>query len=287
MIYIILSIFCSVSVGVLLKLARKKEFSLYQIISWNYAFAFLALQVFYTPALKTGFSFDTRIILYSLILLLPMVFVFQAKAIKYSGIVKTDIAQRLSLLLSIGFSFFVANEVFSIPKSLGLLFAFLALFLSFYKKKSAEKISKSNTFYLVLVLLGFGIIDILFKKVASIGDLGFTEILLWVFIGAFAVAVLIVILRIVQSKEHFQLKNSLWGALIGILNFGNISFYIKAHQSLSNAPSMVFVGMNMGVIILGSLVGIFYFKEKISLVNYIGIFLALLAVALLSYAQLG
>ena len=77
-----------------------------------------------------------------------------------------------------------------------------------------------------------------------------------------------------------------WGIAVGVFNFGNIYFYLKAHQAFSENPSTVFAGMNMGVIVLGSLIGVLIFKEKLSKKNYLGIFLALLAIVLLTYAQL-
>jgi multidrug transporter EmrE-like cation transporter len=44
--------------------------------------------------------------------------------------------------------------------------------------------------------------------------------------------------------------------------------------------------MNMGVIILGSLVGIFLFKEKFSKLNYMGLTLALGAIIMITLSQI-
>lgn len=283
--FILISIICSVFVGVLLKITRKSSLSFYQIIAWNYVFALSALLIFYKPELKTNFGIQTGTIIMSLILLLPIVFVFQAKSIKYSGIVKTDIAQRLSLFISICFSFFIAKEYFNAYKNIGLSIAFLAIFLTFYRKQNKE-IENKNWYFLPLVLLGFGFIDILFKKVASIGELNFTEVLLLVFIGAFFVATTIAFLQVKQQKEAVSIQNLYWGAGVGLLNFGNIYFYIRAHQALSSNPSTVFIGMNMGVILLGSLIGIFYFKEKLTRLNYIGLLLSLISIAFIAYSQI-
>jgi hypothetical protein len=283
--YILISIICSVFVGVLLKIARKSALSIYQIIAWNYVFALSALLVLYKPELKTNFGIQTGTIIMSLILLLPIVFVFQAKSIKFSGIVKTDIAQRLSLFISICFSFFIAKEYFNAYKNIGLLIAFVAIFLTFYRKQNKE-IENKNWYFLPLVLLGFGFIDILFKKVATIGELNFTEVLLLVFIGAFFVATTIAFLQVKQQKETVSIQNLYWGAGVGLLNFGNIYFYIKAHQVLSSNPSTVFIGMNMGVILLGSLIGIFYFKEKLTQLNYVGLLLSLISIAFIAYSQM-
>ena len=85
--------------------------------------------------------------------------------------------------------------------------------------------------------------------------------------------------------EKFDLKNLFMGGLVGLFNFGNILFYLKAHQSFSENPSTVFAGMNMGVIIIGSLTGIFIFKEKLSKMNYVGLFLALMAIVLIVFSQ--
>lgn len=43
--------------------------------------------------------------------------------------------------------------------------------------------------------------------------------------------------------------------------------------------------MNMGVIILGSLIGVFAFKEKLSKLNYSGLVLALVSIIIIFYAQ--
>jgi drug/metabolite transporter (DMT)-like permease len=72
---------------------------------------------------------------------------------------------------------------------------------------------------------------------------------------------------------------------LGIANFGNILFYLKAHQDLATQPSLVFSTMNIGVIILGSAVGVFIFHEKLSRLNYAGIVLALVSILFLYFAQ--
>ena len=87
------------------------------------------------------------------------------------------------------------------------------------------------------------------------------------------------------KKVKITSRNLLFGGLIGIFNFGNILFYLKAHQTFAKNPSTVFAGMNMGVIIIGSLVGLFVFKEKLTKMNFIGLFLAMVAVILIVISQ--
>ena len=90
---------------------------------------------------------------------------------------------------------------------------------------------------------------------------------------------------ILFRKAKLSSKSLLFGGLVGIFNFGNIFFYLKAHQAFAQNPSTVFAGMNMGVIVIGSLVGIFIFKEKITKLNITGLFLALVAIVLIVASQ--
>ncbi len=76
--------------------------------------------------------------------------------------------------------------------------------------------------------------------------------------------------------------NLICGLILGVFNFGNIYFYLKAHQALQTQPSVVFTAINIGVIALGSLVGLLLFKEKLSKLNYAGILLAILAILIIA-----
>ncbi|MGL5275994.1 hypothetical protein [Myroides sp.] len=66
----------------------------------------------------------------------------------------------------------------------------------------------------------------------------------------------------------------------------NIYFYLNAHKAFSSNPTVVFAGMNYGVILLGTLIGYFYFKEKLSKLNVLGLLLSVISIGLLIYSQL-
>jgi drug/metabolite transporter (DMT)-like permease len=283
--YILTSIFCSVSVGILLKIAKRFQVNIFQIITWNYATAFGLTYIFFKPQVKESIEKIPIELLLSLAVLLPIVFLFQNASIKNSGIVKTDIAQRLSLFIPILASYFIFAETFNIYKIIGLVFGFSAIFFTLFKK-SDNKTSKANWIYPILVLLGFGIIDTLFKRVAILNAVPFTTFLFFIFCGALLLSIVIVLYKVIIQKETIKLENCYWGIGVGILNFSNILFYLKAHNALQNNPSTVFAGMNMGVIILGSIVGILFFKETLSKLNYIGIFLAILSIICITLSQI-
>ena len=284
MLYLLLSIICSVTVGAIFKVSRKFGTIATQIIFYNYCIAIMLCYYFFKPDV-TSFAIMGHWDLFApLSLLLPTVFVLLALSIKHMGIVKTDAAQRLSLFIPILAAWFIFGEEFNVLKLAGLAVAFPAilLLLAYRKDENHEK----QWIYPALVLLGFGVIDILFKRVALLPDAAFTTSLFFVFCGALAITALICLYEILSAKKAISLMSIAFGTLVGIFNFGNILFYLKAHKEFSHNPSTVFAAMNMGVIVLGSLVGILIFKEKLNGKNYLGIALALIAIVLITLSQI-
>lgn len=275
MLFLLLSILCSVAVGVIFKIARKWATNAKQIVLFNYLFALLLCYAVFTPDVESVTTESPFWLYGSLGVLLPVVFLFLIASIKNIGIVKTDAAQRLSLFVSILAAWLLFREVFSLTKIIGILVGFLALFCVLNK---TDTTAKSDLKYPILVFLGFGAIDILFKKVAAFTAVSYTTSLFVVFAIAFVFMLMVVVYEMIVLKVLFDTKNLIFGLLVGCFNFGNILFYLKAHQAFSANPSTVFAGMNMGVIFLGSIVGIFAFKEKLSKLNYVGLVLALLSI---------
>lgn len=282
MLFLVLSILCSVTVGVIFKITRKYNSNPTQIVAFNYIAALVLCYFTYTPNLKEVDSNAPWNLYIAIGVLLPVVFLFLVASIKHMGIVKTDAAQRLSLFIPILAAWFIFKEEFNTYKIIGIVIGFVAL-LFILRKQSENK--QNKWIFPTVVLVGFGIIDILFKQIAIYTTLPYPTSLFVVFCIALAVAILISVYEIGIKNVKLESKNILFGALVGIFNFGNILFYLKAHKAFAENPSTVFAGMNMGVIVLGSLVGLLFFKEKLSKLNYIGLFLALIAIVFIVISQ--
>lgn len=282
MLFLILSIICSVTVGVLFKLSRNYTVNNIQIVSSNYVVALVLCYLFFSPVLNNIGSSAPWGIYIATGILLPSVFLFLAMSIKYMGIVKTDAAQRLSLFISALAAWLLFKEDFNVLKITALLIAFPALLLILAKP---SKNSENKWVYPALVLVGFGIIDILFKQIALFTEIPYTTSLFIVFGIALFIMLVVVSFERIINKVQLNSKSIVFGSLVGVFNFGNILFYLKAHKAFSENPSTVFAGMNMGVIIVGSLAGIFIFKEKLTKMNFTGLFLALIAIILIVVSQ--
>jgi len=282
MIYIFISVCCSVFVSVLLKLAKRYEIDTRQAIAWNYSIAGILTWLIFKPEIPE-FSETLYPVYIALGLLLPSLFLVLAFSVQYTGIVKTDVAQRLSLFIPVLAAFLIFNEAYSLIKITGIVIAFIAIIFSIPWQKQTEN-SHSYWIYPLIVFIGMGIIDILFKQIARIENIPFTSSLLVVFTLAFIISVLYLLYQMLKNGLKLTIINFICGWILGIANFGNIVFYLKAHQNLSNQPSLVFSAMNIGVILLGSAVGVLLFREKLSRLNYAGIILALISILTLAMA---
>lgn len=285
MLYIFLSICCSVAVSIMLKLSKRYHIDVYQAITWNYSMAIVLAWLFLKPQMHN--LGEAPILIYgSLGLLLPLLFIVMASAVKFTGIVRTDVAQRLSLFIPVAAAFLIFGEHPATVKVIGLVIGFIAIICAIPVKQTINRKTPSNSWiYLLLVFLGFGIIDVLFKEVALYKQVTTGTTLFIVYIVAFAVSFLGLIWQVSTKKMKFSWPHILIGWCLGAFNFGNILFYIKAHQVLAKNPSTVFSAMNIGVIVIGTLIGLFIFKEKLSLINKVGIVLAIIAIVVIYYPE--
>lgn len=277
--FLLAAVACSVAVSVLLKVARKNRVDIEHAIAVNYIVAGACCWFFLKPPLGALAQLELAAVWPFLLLgvLLPSVFVILGRAVEQAGIVRTDAAQRLSLALPVAVAFLWMGEVLTLNKTAGIVLAFAALAGLLYKPEGAKK-GGGGMLWLAGVWLGYGVIDILFKQLSKTGQ----AVSLNLF-AAFALACVLMWGYVWWRGKALKTADFVGGALLGALNFGNILFYLKAHQAFKNDPTLVFAGMNLGVIVLGTLVGALAFKEKISTANQIGIALALAAVGCFYY----
>lgn len=294
MIFVWMSVICSVSVSVLLKLARRFNVDVGQAIAWNYLVASV-LTVWLLPS-----TLDTLrapgapwLSLLALGVLLPTIFLALAASVRHAGIVRSDAAQRLSLLLSLLAAFVLFGEVLNVLKAVSIALGLLALLGMVWRQRAPIADGAAGTgehttsagaarwLYPLLVFVGFGVIDILFKRVASAGvPLGAS--LQAMFALALVVGFALQLVRLLRGSTRFTARSALGGVALGLFNFGNILFYLRGHQALPHDPALVFTSMNIGVVALGAVVGVLVFREHLSKINFAGVALAVLAIVLLT-----
>lgn len=285
MYFLILSVICSVLVSVLLKLAPRHRIDIAQAVTWNYLVASVLSLVLLRPSLASLDSADAPWLpLLALAVVLPGIFLVMARAVTHAGIVRSDVAQRLSLLLSLLAAFLVFGETANGWKFAGLAVGLLAILcISVRSRAHAIEASGARAWpWLLGVWFGYALVDILLKKVALSGTPSIAALLVS-FSLAFVLMLALQLYRHVHGSARLRWHNVAAGALLGLLNFGNILFYVRAHQHLPDSPAVVFAGMNIGVVVVGALVGILAFGERTSVWNRLGLGLAVVAIGLIAW----
>ncbi len=279
---LLLSLISSLLVGFFIKYLKINNIkNLLTVVFINYLIAILVCYLLFNndinfSNLNKSFSYLTVL----LGILMPSIFYFLNKSLNKSGLAKTDIFQRLSLIIPVILSFWLFQELFTWSKFAAIALAFISIVFLLYKKSTKD--GNFNTFYLIAVFIGYGAVDTLFKIVATNKNIPYIAALFLVFIFCAFISGIYLLL----NKGKFQKKYVFYGLILGILNFSNIYFYMKAHKIFTDSPTLVFITMNLGVIIGGSLIGKFYFKEKLTKNVLAGIVLAVISVILLALIQI-
>ena len=284
--FLLLSVTCSVLVSVLLKLAPRRGWDAGQMITWNYlAAALLAAWLLQPPTAALRQPGTPWPALLGLAAVLPLLFLVLAAAVRHAGIVRTDVAQRMSLLLSLAAAFLFFGERAGALKLAGLGLGLLAV-AGILARPPGTATGARGWILLLAVWVGFALVDVMLKRLAMAGTPTSAALLL-AFVLAFAGMAAWQLWRMLRHGMRPGLRNALAGLGLGLLNFGNIVFYVRAHQALPDSPATVFATMNIGVVVLGTAVGVLAFGERTSRLNRAAIALAVLAIGLIALAGRG
>lgn len=281
--FLLLSVVCSVLVSVLLKRAGVLRIDVAQAVTWNYAIAAVACALLLKPSLqplRDGSAPWPELLL--LAIALPAIFLVFGRAVAQAGIVRSDAAQRLSLLLSLAAAFVLFGEQLNAWKSAGLCVGVLALF-GILSRPAGEDADWQRAWpWLLGTCAGYALVDVLLKRIALSGTASMTA-LQASFALAFVLMLATQLVRAARGNAPFTARSLFGGLLLGALNFANIFFYVRAHQALPHSPATVFATMNIGVVALGTLVGVAFFGERTGAWNRIGLALAVLAIVLVAF----
>ena len=283
--YLLSSVVCSVLVSVLLKLMQRRGIDTAQGIAWNYLAASLLCFTLLDPPLSAlAAPHAPWPALALLAVLLPGIFLALSASVRAAGIVRTDIAQRMSLVLSLLAAFLWFGEQADARRLTGLALGLLAIVLLVLRPRAASAEAEggwTGWALPLLVLVGYASVDVLLKHIAAAGT-PFAASLQVAFVAAFVVMMGVQRVRRARGGPSLTLPALGAGLLLGALNFGNILFYVKAHRALPDNPAVVFSTMNIGVVVLGTLAGMLLFRERLNRINLLAIPLAVIAIAVIA-----
>lgn len=284
MIYLILAILFSTGVFVAMRLFERFKLDNHQALMWNYVFASgtgfaicehwdtvpqLVGETWFGLSLLTGFWFI-------------FTYLLMTASAQRSGVTVTSLSSKLSVVLPILAGVIMLGEKLNFVATLGIVLALVALVLVLERKKDSGERNNRSWLLPVCIFFGTGTGDILMKiteQQNSGDDLGF--MIAFIYFVALVFGVIIVIWDIARGKSKWQWKSALGGIGLGVINFFSTSSVYHAMRSFDNV--VLFPIYNIGVVSLTALVGWLFFKEKLTLKNYIGLVIAVIAVVLIAF----
>ena len=291
MMFLALSIIASTLIFVIFRLFASYNINTLQAIVVNYFVACSCGVIGYQNSIELSAIPQYNWFYYTLALGALFIIVFNLMAIttQYSGLSVVSVATKMALVIPIAFGLWYYKEPLGPFKAAGIVLALIAVYLVAVKKDSGIILQKRNLVFPMLVFLGSGLIDtsLNFLQNDFITDKSLIPLFSsTIFMTAGVIGIMVLVAQKIKGVLVLEFKNIIAGIVLGIPNYFSIYFLVKALRSDLFDSSGIFTINNVGIVIISTLLGIVFFKEQLSIKNWIGITLAVISIALVSLATL-
>lgn len=292
MLFLLLSIICSVLIGFIFKLYNQYGVDNFQAIVFNYITCVLCGWA-YLGAFPIGPAADDPGLWLPYATGLGIFFIggftCAALTVKYFGVTISQIMQKMSILVTVPFALVVYHESANIWKITGVVLALASIILVNWPQKNTQNDSNGATSYRhlwwipLLTWMGAGVIEVTFLWVKGEGYVSPDNVrfISTVFGTAFLLGFSFAAWNWLRGTMTFSFKNVIGGVVLGIPNFGSMYFLLLA-LAKGLEGSFVFPVINVGIIIASTIGAVTLFRERLSLFNWLGIALAVGAIILMA-----
>ena len=285
-IFLLLSIAFSTFINLIFRWFKDFNVNKFQAIIVNYVVCFII-----------GFSLSThqdilsyvheQWFIYCILLgfLFIAIFFSMALTTEKLGISVTAVSGKMSVVIPILFAYFFAKEDITLLFVIGLILSILSIYFITVKKEL--HIDKRYLMLPVIVFLGGGMIDTSLKVLqqAYSEDIPLSTISYSIFLGAFIAGTSIYLVKEKANFSSWEWKSVKAGVALGVPNYFSIFFLLSAIEGFSVKSAFVFGVNNVGVVLVSTLLSVLIFKEKLEPKNQWGLLLAVVSIAIISYAS--
>lgn len=294
MIFLLLSILSSALIYVVFKFVGRLKIFTFSAIIVNYLAACLAgfflssSNPFSISILSQGWLLVAAFIGVMFIIMFYII----GKSTQQAGMAVTTVANKMSVVFPIAFSiWYDHSDKLTTLKSLGIILALIAVFLTVYRK-SGVRVDMKRIFLPASLFLGMGLVDsfVKYSQTVYVTDEVAPVFSTIIFAVASIIGIMLLPFNRLAAKDLLKGKTWLLGTLLGIANFGSIYFLLLAlnHIDISTGKqamgSVIFGINNIGVVTLSVVVGFLFFSERPTRLNWVGITLSLFSILILSYS---
>ncbi len=291
MIALLFSILSSSTIYIVFKLFGKYKVTTLNALIINYFTAFILGLIFQgnfsTKSILEVASKDWFYGSIALGAMFILVFSLMVITTQKGGMSVVSVASKMSVAIPVVFVIVYYNESIGLFKILGIILALISVYLVSVKKHGALTIDMKYFIFPLMVFLGSGIIEssIKFLENTYVPNDEISLFSASTFFFAGITGVLFFGINKLRVNTSFRRKDILGGFLLGIPNYFSIYFFILALRIDGLESSSIFIINNVSIVLLSTLLGIIFFKEKIMFKNWIGIAVAVLSIIMITYTQ--
>ncbi|MFT4804569.1 MAG: drug/metabolite transporter (DMT)-like permease [Psychroserpens sp.] len=287
MIYLLLSIVASTCIFIIFKLFDKYKINTLQAIVVNYFIACLFGLWMYDKPIVIGDIIESKWIYGAIGLGFLFIAIFNVMALtaQRKGLSVASVASKMSVIIPVIFGIYVYNEGVGVQKVVGILLALVSVYLSSIKSKTINNPTK-GLWLPILLFFGSGVIDTSIKYIETtyLPENSIPIFSASIFAFAFIIGSSILIVKAIQEPFKFPVKSVIGGMILGVVNYFSIYYLLKALNNESLESSTLFTVNNVAIVMVSTLLGLLFFKENISKINWMGIILAIISIVIVTLA---
>jgi len=289
MIYLVLSILSSTCIFLIFKSFEKYRIHNFQAIVFNYIVAALCGLAAAENSIdfKEVLSEPWGIIAVIMGILFISMFNVIAITAQRIGISVASVVSKVSLVIPVSAAVYLYSDSMSLLKSIGILLALFSVFLTFYQSEAGLGPMKKLIIYPIILFIGTGLLDTLLKftQAVYLSETDFDGFVTILFAIAAIIGAVVVLISWSTGKSQFHYRNVLAGVVLGLPNYGSIYFLLKTFEVSGLESSVVFPVNNISIVVLSAIFAFVFFKEKLQLINWLGILLAVASIAIIAYGK--
>ena len=201
------------------------------------------------------------------------------------GITLSTVSNKMSMVIPILIGIILFKEEITFFKILGIFLALGAIVFSSKEDKKSKKLSKTNIIILFLLFIGQGLADGILNwgQRNILNSENMNLFFTMIFLSAGFAGGLYSIFKIKTSNLVMDKKSILWGITLGIPNYLTLLYFIRSLKNELFSSYQVFPIVNIGVIVMCTILSVIIFKEKVSIFKWIGVGFGILAISLILF----
>lgn len=306
MVYLVLAILFASMFSIVFKVCQHYLLNSNQVILFNYLTALLASWIPILFKVSGGsyevemFSVPARSLFLAGIqgLMFVVGFMVMNRSIWRSGVALTTVSARSSLVLPVIFSMLFLGQPAPAWIPVAVILVSLAMIIlpaesqkhdpAVLTNKTYEQRRRRTLLALAGVFVCYGVSDFCLKLAQhsveiSVGpdevlDTHLDTLMGLIFLAASIISLIVCLINREFKKQPVNWKSILGGVALGTVNILCTSSSLRALSSIST--SVYYPVYNIGIVIVGTIAGVLFFKEKIKWVQLAGIALSIFAILL-------